>query len=105
MIKTMHWEVVDIETLIDYLSDRYDDSPNIITSAIMVYNSSSFVRITKEVLEAYIDFEYDKLSRIDKRDEEKIKFYNDRKEVYYHILWTIEEKELPEDFLIHVIEL
>ena len=57
MIRTIHWEVVDIETLIDYLSDRYDDSPDIICSAIMVYNSSSFVRITKEVLEAYIDFE------------------------------------------------
>lgn len=104
MIKVVHWEVVDIETLMNYLSDRYNDSPCIIASAIMAYNSSSFVRITKEVLEAYIDFEYDELSRIDKKDEEKIKFHNDRKEVYYHLLWAIVEKELPEDFLIHVME-
>lgn len=104
MIKAILWEVVNIETLIVYLSDKYNDSPDVITSAIMAYNSSSFIRITKEVLDDYIDFEYDKLHGINKKDEEKIKFHNDRKEVYYHLLWAIIEKELPDDFLIHVLE-
>ena len=70
----------------------------------MAYNPNSFIRITKEVLEAYIDFECDELREVDKKNNEKIKFHNDRKEVYYHLLWAIEEKEMPEDFLIHVIE-
>lgn len=104
MIKTENWEVVDVETLIEYLSDRYNDPEHITINAILAYNPNSFARITKEVLEAYIDFVYDELCRIDKRNEEKIKTLNDMKEVYYHLIWAIEEKELPKDFLIHMLE-
>lgn len=103
MIKTENWEVVEIEELIKYLSDRYSDSPDIIISA-MTQNPSSFVRITKEVLEAYIDFEYFELQEIDKKNEEKIKFHNDRKEVYYHMIWGIELNEMPKDFLVRMLE-
>lgn len=104
MIKTINWEVVDIENLTLYLSNRYNDPEHITINAILAYNPNSFVRITKEVLEAYIDFVYNELCTIDKRNEEKIKVLNDIKEVYYHLIWAIEEKELPEDFLIQMLE-
>ena len=104
MIRTENWEVVEIEELIKYLSDRYDDLEHIAINAILAYNPNSFVRITKEVLEAYIDFVYDELSILDKRDEEKIKLLNDVKEIYYHIIWGIEQGEIPKDFLVRMLE-
>ena len=70
----------------------------------MAYNPNSFIRITEEVLEAYIDFEYDELRGVDKKNNEKIKFHNDRKEVYYHIIWSIEQNEIPKDFLVRMLE-